>query len=97
MNDSSQGKDQRARRHRRDTSTAVRWQARTGETEAMKDGSDAVADWPILNALSTLERPAWVSVHTEASGWAFPYSGTPVVADGNREGGKSSVPTGDLA
>src|SRR5437763_2587661 len=34
------------------------------ETEAMKDGSDAIADWPILNALlSTASGASWVSVH----------------------------------
>jgi urocanate hydratase len=34
------------------------------ETEAMRDGSDAIADWPILNALlSTSSGAAWVSVH----------------------------------
>jgi len=34
------------------------------ETEAMKDGSDAVADWPILNALlNTASGASWVSVH----------------------------------
>ena len=35
------------------------------ETEAMKDGSDAIADWPILNALRQhgLRAPRWVSFH----------------------------------
>jgi urocanate hydratase len=34
------------------------------ETEAMKDGSDAVADWPLLNALvSTASGASWVSIH----------------------------------
>ena len=34
------------------------------ETEAMKDGSDAVADWPILNALiNSVNGASWVSVH----------------------------------
>ena len=34
------------------------------ETEAMKDGSDAVADWPILNALlNTASGASWVSFH----------------------------------
>ena len=34
------------------------------ETEKMKDGSDAVADWPILNALTSVASGAtWVSVH----------------------------------
>jgi len=34
------------------------------ETEAMRDGSDAIADWPILNALlNTASGASWVSVH----------------------------------
>ena len=34
------------------------------ETEAMKDGSDAVADWPLLNALlNTASGATWVSIH----------------------------------
>src|SRR5205814_1502954 len=34
------------------------------ETEAMKDGSDAIADWPILNALlNTASGASWVSFH----------------------------------
>src|SRR5262249_13640993 len=34
------------------------------ETEAMRDGSDAIADWPILNALiNTAAGASWVSVH----------------------------------
>ena len=34
------------------------------ETEGMKDGSDAIADWPILNALvNTASGASWVSVH----------------------------------
>jgi urocanate hydratase len=39
------------------------------ETEAMKDGSDAIADWPLLNAmLNTASGASWVSLHT-AAGW----------------------------
>jgi urocanate hydratase len=35
-----------------------------GETEAMRDGSDAIADWPILNALlNTASGASWVSFH----------------------------------
>ncbi len=46
----------------------VLWRRQTGETEAMKDGSDAVADWPILNALvNTAAGASWVSVHLERS------------------------------
>jgi urocanate hydratase len=55
------------------------------ETEAMKDGSDAVADWPILNALvNTASGATWVSVH-HGGGVGMGYSihaGMVVVADG---------------
>jgi urocanate hydratase len=55
------------------------------ETEAMRDGSDAVADWPILNALvNTACGATWVSVH-HGGGVGMGYSihaGMVVVADG---------------
>jgi urocanate hydratase len=55
------------------------------ETEAMKDGSDAVADWPILNALvSTSGGASWVSLH-HGGGVGMGYSihaGMVIVADG---------------
>jgi urocanate hydratase len=55
------------------------------ETEAMKDGSDAIADWPILNALlNVASGAAWVSVH-HGGGVGIGYSvhaGVVVVADG---------------
>jgi len=55
------------------------------ETEAMKDGSDAIADWPILNALlNTAAGATWVSVH-HGGGVGIGYSihaGMVVVADG---------------
>jgi urocanate hydratase len=55
------------------------------ETEAMRDGSDAVADWPILNALLNVAAGAtWVSVH-HGGGVGMGYSihaGMVVVADG---------------
>nr|WP_302473835.1 urocanate hydratase [Shouchella clausii] len=58
------------------------------ETEAMKDGSDAVADWPILNALvNTAAGASWVSVH-HGGGVGMGYSlhaGMVVVADGTAE------------
>jgi urocanate hydratase len=58
------------------------------ETEAMKDGSDAVADWPILNALlNTAAGATWVSVH-HGGGVGMGYSihaGMVVVADGTEE------------
>jgi urocanate hydratase len=56
------------------------------ETEAMKDGSDAIADWPILNALvNTAAGASWVSVH-HGGGVGIGYSlhaGMVVVADGS--------------
>ena len=59
------------------------------ETEAMKDGSDAIADWPILNALvNAVAGATWVSVH-HGGGVGIGYSlhaGMVVVADGTREG-----------
>lgn len=58
------------------------------ETEAMKDGSDAVADWPILNALlNAVAGASWVSVH-HGGGVGIGYSihaGMVVVADGTDE------------
>ncbi|MCM3790024.1 urocanate hydratase [Domibacillus indicus] len=58
------------------------------ETEAMKDGSDAVGDWPILNALvNTAAGASWVSVH-HGGGVGMGYSlhaGMVVVADGTEE------------
>jgi urocanate hydratase len=58
------------------------------ETEAMKDGTDAVADWPILNALlNTSSGAAWVSVHHGGGvgmGLAI-HAGLAVVAEGTDE------------
>ena len=58
------------------------------ETEAMRDGSDAIADWPILNALlNTAAGASWVSVH-HGGGVGIGYSihaGMVVVADGSPE------------
>lgn len=58
------------------------------ETEAMRDGSDAVADWPILNALvNTASGASWVSVH-HGGGVGMGYSlhaGMVVVADGSKD------------
>ncbi len=55
------------------------------ETEAMRDGSDAIADWPILNALlNTASGASWVSVHN-GGGVGIGYSqhsGQVTVADG---------------
>lgn len=58
------------------------------ETEAMKDGSDAVADWPILNALiNTAGGASWVSLH-HGGGVGMGYSihaGMVIVADGTED------------
>ncbi|MCH7731220.1 MAG: urocanate hydratase [Candidatus Marinimicrobia bacterium] len=58
------------------------------ETEGMKDGSDAIADWPILNALlNTASGAGWVSVHHGGGvgmGLAI-HAGQVVVADGSEE------------
>ncbi|HEY7514261.1 MAG TPA: urocanate hydratase, partial [Vicinamibacteria bacterium] len=58
------------------------------ETEAMKDGSDAVADWPILNALlNAVAGATWVSVnHGGGVGMGYSiHAGMVVVADGTPE------------
>ncbi|RJT37240.1 urocanate hydratase [Mesorhizobium waimense] len=58
------------------------------ETEAMKDGSDAVSDWPLLNALlNTASGATWVSLHHGGGvGMGFSqHSGMVIVADGTRE------------
>ena len=61
------------------------------ETEGMKDGSDAIADWPILNALiNTASGATWVSVH-HGGGVGIGYSihaGMVTVADGTKLAGK---------
>ena len=58
------------------------------ETEAMRDGSDAVADWPILNALvNAVNGASWVSFH-HGGGVGMGYSlhaGQVIVADGTPE------------
>jgi urocanate hydratase len=58
------------------------------ETEGMRDGSDAIADWPVLNALLNASAGAtWVSVH-HGGGVGIGYSlhaGMVVVADGSRD------------
>jgi urocanate hydratase len=55
------------------------------ETEAMRDGSDAVADWPLLNALlNTASGATWVSIH-HGGGVGIGYSqhaGVVIVCDG---------------
>src|SRR6202030_4631999 len=70
------------------------------ETEAMKDGSDAIADWPILNALvNAVNGASWVSFH-HGGGVGIGYSlhaGQVIVADGNDAAAKriSRVLTSD--
>ena len=58
------------------------------ETEAMKDGSDAIADWPILNALlNTASGASWVSFHHGGGvgmGYAL-HAGQVTVADGSKD------------
>jgi urocanate hydratase len=55
------------------------------ETEGMKDGTDAVADWPILNALvNAVNGASWVSFHHGGGvgmGWSL-HAGQVIVADG---------------
>jgi urocanate hydratase len=58
------------------------------ETESMKDGSDAIADWPLLNALiNAVGGATWVSIH-HGGGVGIGYSihaGQVIVADGTPE------------
>jgi len=70
------------------------------ETEGMKDGSDAIADWPVLNALlNAVNGATWVSVH-HGGGVGIGYSlhaGMVIVADGTPEAARrlDRVLTGD--
>ncbi len=61
------------------------------ETEAMKDGSDAVSDWPLLNAMvNTACGATWVSLH-HGGGVGMGYSqhaGQVIVADGTEKAGR---------
>jgi len=61
------------------------------ETEAMKDGSDAIADWPVLNfALNAVGGATWVSLH-HGGGVGIGnsiHSGMVIVADGTDEADK---------
>jgi urocanate hydratase len=58
------------------------------ETESMRDGSDAVADWPLLNALlNTAGGATWVSIH-QGGGVGMGYSihsGIVIVCDGTED------------
>jgi len=61
------------------------------ETEAMKDGSDAVSDWPLLNALiNTASGATWVSIHHGGGvGMGFSqHAGLVICADGTDEAAK---------
>jgi urocanate hydratase len=61
------------------------------ETEAMRDGSDAVSDWPLLNALvNTASGATWVSLHHGGGvGMGFSqHAGVVIVADGTPEAAK---------
>jgi urocanate hydratase len=61
------------------------------ETEAMKDGSDAVSDWPLLNALvNTASGATWVSLHHGGGvGMAFSqHAGVVICADGTDDAAK---------
>jgi urocanate hydratase len=70
------------------------------ETEGMRDGSDAIADWPVLNALlNAVNGATWVSVH-HGGGVGIGYSlhaGMVIVADGSEAAGRrlQRVLTGD--
>lgn len=58
------------------------------ETEAMKDGTDAVSDWPLLNAMININNGAsWISLHHGGGvGMGFSqHSGMVIVADGSQE------------
>jgi len=61
------------------------------ETEGMRDGSDAVSDWPLLNALlNTASGATWVSLHHGGGvGMGFSqHAGVVIVCDGTPEAGK---------
>ncbi len=63
------------------------------ETEAMRDGSDAVSDWPLLNALlNTASGATWVSLHHGGGvGMGFSqHAGMVIVCDGTRGGGEAA-------
>jgi urocanate hydratase len=61
------------------------------ETEAMKDGSDAVSDWPLLNALlNTASGATWISIHHGGGvGMGFSqHSGMVICCDGTQDAGR---------
>ena len=80
--------DRAGRRSAATTSTPARSPRPERETEGMRDGSDAIADWPILNALlNTASGASWVSVHHGGGvgiGKSI-HAGVVVVAEGTAE------------
>jgi urocanate hydratase len=64
------------------------------ETEGMKDGSDAIADWPVLNALvNAVNGASWVSFHHGGGvgiGWSL-HAGQVIVADGTEDAARRLV------
>ena len=64
------------------------------ETESMKDGSDAIADWPVLNALvNAVNGASWVSFHHGGGvgiGWSL-HAGQVIVADGTEAAARRLV------
>ena len=65
------------------------------ETEAMTDGSDAVSDWPLLNALlNTASGATWVSIHHGGGvGMGFSqHAGVVIVCDGSDGRGQAHSP-----
>ncbi|MCV5180287.1 urocanate hydratase, partial [Escherichia coli] len=65
--------------------------SRNRETESMMDGSDAVSDWPLLNALlKTAGGATWVSLHHGGGvGMGFSqHSGVVIVCDGSDDAAK---------
>ena len=83
-----EGHDIRAHHHRQGSSRFGFRRLAVRETEGMKDGSDAIADWPVLNALlNAVSGASWVSVH-HGGGVGIGYSihaGLAVLADGTPE------------
>ena len=92
----ARGRAQGAHRHRpRPSRLRHRVACPNRETEAMRDGSDAVSDWPLLNALlNTACGATWVSLHHGGGvGMGFSqHAGMVIVCDGTprRRGGSSA-------
>ena len=54
--------------------------------EAVRDGSDAVSDWPLLNALRNIASPAWVGLHHLGGVMRYTDAGHAIAIDCAREG-----------